>query len=116
MTTFFVLGPLGPLPISVATYFYGRGEDGLYKGEYRRDEGDDGIDDVTGGAAVGGLGPLFGGAVDGPACRGRDHLGRDGCAGWMCGEAFEEHAAYDGDDGGLHVRLHLAGFGRTWVL
>ena len=84
---------------------------GAAQGEDRGDQRDDCVDDVGGGAAVGGLGPLFRGTVDGPTGCGRNHLGGDDCAGLVFCQAFEEHAADYGDDGRLHMGRHLAGFG-----
>jgi hypothetical protein len=73
----------------------------------------DGCGDFFGGGAVWGAAPLFCGAVDGPTGGRGEKLGGRRWRGWgggrMVADAVEQHAADDGDDGGFHVRRHLAG-------
>jgi hypothetical protein len=70
---------------------------------------------IFGGGTIGGLDPFAGGAVDGPAGGRGQELGGGCRRSWACGgmvaDPVEEHAADYGDDGGLHVRGHLAGGG-----
>jgi len=71
----------------------------------------DGRGDLFGGGMVGGLDPLAGGAVDGPASGGGQEFGGSCRRSWARGgtlaEAVEEHAADYGDDRCLHVWGHL---------